>query len=623
MVETTDCRWKARKSQGRLICWALLSLLMGSFLGCVHHPLPLPGQEKKKDIVDEVMTIGDVTEVANATAIQVTGVGLVTGLNGTGGGNPPGNLRGQLEEDLRKRKFKNPKQALDSKENAMVVVTGLIPPGSRKGDPIDIMLTVPRQSKVTSLQGGTLQPCYLRNFDSTKNLSPEYQGPNRLLPGHVLARAQGPVLVGLDGEADGKPSKKRGRIWQGGVSNLDRPFFLVLKHGKKSSRVAYKVAKRINTMFQDDTRKQMEVMRLKHLMLLDEIKSQINHKFSKAVLGDHTIAKAAGKELIFVNVPWEYRLNQKRYLLLVRLIPLRETSEERVPYRQRLNAMLLDPKTTLRASLRLEALGKESMPALKKGLQSDHPLVRFCSAEALTYLGNTLGVEELSRAARQHPQLRAYCMTALASLNEAVCHMQLRDLLTSSNAEVRYGAFRALQILKDEDPQIVGEELNKSFHLHRVAPTSGPMIHYSLHRKAEIVLFGKETRFVPPFGICAGKEFTITAAPEDQRCTVTRYLMKEGREIHHQCSFQVDDILRTMAYLGAEYPTAVDLLRQANDLKCLNCSVAINAVPQPTPLEELAKAAQDPNFLTTPGMDSSQLVRPETGNREPWTVTSE
>ena len=50
------------------------------------------------------------------------------------------------------------------------------------------------------------------------------------------------------------------------------------------------------------------------------------------------------------------------------------------------------------AAIRLEALGKESLPTLKKGLSSQHPLVRFTSAEALAYLESTAGAE--SEAAR-------------------------------------------------------------------------------------------------------------------------------------------------------------------------------------------------------------------------------
>ena len=60
------------------------------------------------------------------------------------------------------------------------------------------------------------------------------------------------------------------------------------------------------------------------------------------------------------------------------------------------------------------AVGLEnaSGPALKQGLQSKHPLVRFCSAEALAYLGSPACADELARAVKQQPYLRAYALTA-------------------------------------------------------------------------------------------------------------------------------------------------------------------------------------------------------------------
>jgi hypothetical protein len=581
---------------GRMYRGGSLLLFCLSLTGCFWQHLPFPYQEKEKDILEQVMKIGDVSKVANAEPIQVQGIGLVTGLNGTGGGNPPGDLRTRLEEELLKKRYKNVKQLLDSPDCAMVIVTALIPAGSRKGDPMDVIVSLPQNSKVTSLQGGYLQSCYLRNYDTTKQLNPEYKGSNRLLPGHVLARAQGPLMIGMDNEV----GARQGRIWEGGVSNIDRPFFLVLNKDREFAKVANAVADRINSQFQDDIRKQKQVHRLKELLLLDEVKTQINHKFTQAILSDSTVAKAANKQFIYVNVPWEYRLNQKRYLRVLRLIPLKEAATERLAYRQKLRTMLLDSTDTVRAALRLEALGKESLAALKTGLESEHPMVRFCSAEAMTYLGSTAGASELAKIAAEHPQLRSYCLTALASLDESVCHMELRELLASNNSEIRYGAFRALQILEDQDPQIAGEELNESFHLHKVAPNSAPMIHYSLHRRAEVVLFGQDTRFVAPFRIVAGKEFTITAEPNDKYCTITRYLLNEGRPITAQCSFGTEEVLRKMAEMGASYLTVVDLLRQSHEFRHLNCTVAVNAIPQPVPVEKLAELAREPNFLRTP-----------------------
>src|SRR5206468_1370020 len=75
----------------------------------------------------------------------------------------------------------------------------------------------------------------------------------------------------------------------------------------------------------------------------------------------------------------------------------------RSSYSRKLADELLDPARTVSAAIRLEALGEESAPILKKGLESEHVLVRFTSAEALAYLDSPSAGEELARLVEQQP----------------------------------------------------------------------------------------------------------------------------------------------------------------------------------------------------------------------------
>src|SRR5207244_12474194 len=115
------------------------------------------------------------------------------------------------------------RELLDSPNNALVVVSALIPAGARRGDRIDVEVHLPQQSKVTSLRGGYLQECVLRNYSSTKTLNPDFKGIDTLKEGHILARGRGPLVVGL-GDGDEAARVRSGRVWEGGVSLLDRPF---------------------------------------------------------------------------------------------------------------------------------------------------------------------------------------------------------------------------------------------------------------------------------------------------------------------------------------------------------------------------------------------------------------
>jgi hypothetical protein len=590
----------ARPSGRTAAGWLLAAVLLGA-AGCAQiQPRGQVAEDPDaKFDLKEVLTVGDVTDVANASPLQVSGVGLVVGLDGTGGSAPPSEFRTLLEQQLLKQGVRDVKRVLESPENAMVLVTAIIPPGARKGDPLDLQVTLPAGSKVTSLRGGVLKECVLRNYDTSHNLDPAYQGSNKLLPGHVLAKARGPLLVGFGPEQDETVRLRQARIWDGGVSLIDRPFYLELKDDQKFARIANAVAQRINLLFPDDARKQQEVLRHSRLMVLDDVTGQLNEKFKVPTLGKGETAKAVTKDVIYIQVPYGYRLNPERYLQVARLIPLREAPEARGRYRRYLRAMLLDPAHTITAALRLEALGRESIPTLKEGLQSPQTLVRFAAAEGLAYLDNGAGADELARLAEQYDALRAYCLMAMASMDAGVCYLRLSELLASPDVTVRYGAFRALRLYPgDEQPADVrGELLGESFWLHKVAAKSSPLVHACTSQRAEVVLFGETARLRPPFKMLAGSEFTVTAEHDDDRCTVSRFVLSPPSMERRQCSLRLEDVLRTMAELGGQYPDVVDLLRQFEYRRCLNAPVRFDAAPVAVPVTELADEGKTPRLL--------------------------
>jgi hypothetical protein len=289
-------------------------------------------------------------------------------------------------------------------------------------------------------------------------------------------------------------------------------------------------------------------------------------------------------------------------------MPLREVPDQQGRYRRRLQKMLLDPPDTIRAALRLESLGKESIPVLKRGLDSEHPLVRFAAAEALAYLGSTTGVEELARLAQQHTELRMYCLMALSSLDEGICRAKLAEMLTMDDTSLRCGAFRAMRLLMDEKglrKELGGEILGQSFWLHQVAPKSDRLVYFALGKKAEIVLFGEDIRLAP-VSLLAGSEFIVAIEKGDDRCTVSRIATQEPVR-RKQCSPRLDDVLRAVAELGGGYAEAVDLLRKLDDRQAINCPIAANALPPLVSVEELADGGRNPTFLKDSPTHSREL----------------
>jgi hypothetical protein len=329
------------------------------------------------------------------------------------------------------------------------------------------------------------------------------------------------------------------------------------------------------------------------------IAEKINETFRTSLggnLGDR-VADAKDGSLIVLKIPPQYRLNLPHYMRVVGLIPLRtrETSASKQAdngrgYAQRLKDELLDPAHAVTAALRLEAVGDAGKGGLKTGLHSDSALVRFCSAESLAYEGDPTSAAELAKLVDE-PALRAFCLTALASLDESASYQALTELLASPVPETRYGAFRALRALNEREDIVQGELLGESFWLHHVAPGTRGLLHVSGTRRAEIVQFGDDAYLKPPLRLSAG-EINITAEQSDTECTVSRFNPYTHEKRHGYASLKVEDVIRKVAELGGEYATVTELLLQARRCDCVSCPVEVDALPQATSVYALRKAGQ-------------------------------
>jgi hypothetical protein len=544
----------------------------------------------------ELKVVADVSDaISNAEPLPIAGVGLVTGLSGTGSAARPSGWRSYVEQALQRKNVKNVKAILQDTNNSIVLVSGLIPSGAHKGDSFDVEITLPPGSETTSLSGGYLEECVLVDYQTIAGLGLATSGDHRS-GGLGRAKASGRLLIELgdggatetvamddmsdvgrhDKAAPGTVAARKARIWNGGRSLLERPFVLAMNEKNRQYRIVAQAADRINDRF--------------HGPLGSSSNSNI-----AATSGDQVT--------VMIGVPPQYKLNQERYLRVVRLIPLHERrksekdadpkktpnlAETMAHYKQQLEQDLLDPGHTVTAALRLEALGVDSVGALKHGLTSEHVLVRFCSAEALAYLDCRAGVPELARVIVEQPSLRAYALTAMASIDEGISVAYLQDLLANSDPEVRYGAFRALRSL--DEKSYTGDVFNQGYSLHHVPCGTTPLVHVSTSRRAEIVLFGDEPSLSADFSILAGN-FVLASAPGDTRCTISHYV--GGTNDRRQCSLKLDDVVHTMGHMNAQYGEVLQFLAQAYKIKSLPCDLRFDAMPQAPQVEELAKAGLD------------------------------
>lgn len=503
--------------------------------------------KKEDDFETKVDTrfIGKYTTVSGLNMVVLEGVGLVVGLNGTGGDPPPSGYRKQLLKEMRQRKIANPNQILRSPNTAMVIVRAYLPPMVQKKQRFDIQVRLPGGSEATSLNGGYLLETYLSER--------AHVAGKGLMKGHIFAKGAGPILISATEDKDESLAglMRRGKILGGGYSMKERDLYLDLRSDFRGSRNVMRIAKRIGERF---------------------------YSYNKHGLRQ-PLAEAKTDQRIVLKVHPRYRDNYPRYLQVIRNIDFRETPLKRRVRIQKLKHELMKPVTCATAAMRLESIGQVSVPVLKEGLKSDSPEVRFYSALSLAYLDEPDGLKELATAAKKEPAFRIFALAAMATVDDSETHALLRELMNETSAETRYGALRALSTLDKRDPFIRGEALNKQFMLHVLNTSGPPMVHLTLRKKAEIVLFGADQRFKTPLMLRAGRHILVTAAPRTNKVTVSRFQAGKADQ-RKVVSTRIADVIRTVAEFGASYPEVAQMLSDADRSRSLPGNIAIDALPE-------------------------------------------
>ncbi len=474
--------------------------------------------------------------------VEVGGVSLVTGLHGTGGDPIPSRPRQLLLGQMQARGVESPNRVLASLDTALVLVRGVLPAGIQAGDRFDLEVRIPPRSETSSLRGGWLLETELREY--------AVMSDRQLHSGHLWGRGVGPVMVDPTADArEDRVARGRGRILGGAVALKSRPLGLELKPESRS------------------------------VWNSSRIETAVNRRFHSTRHGIKAgMAKAKTERYLELGVHPRYKDNIARYMRVVRAIALRESEAERQKRLALLDKQLLDPITSSRAALQLEAIGHQAIDVLRRGIEATDPEVRFHAAEALAYLDQSEAAEPLAEAARQQPAFRVFALSALSAMDDVTAAEKLRDLLSGDSAETRYGAFRALSAMNRKDPAVMGEQLGGQFSYHVLETSGTPMIHVTRSRRPEIVLFGKDQRLHTPLAVDAGCQIMVVGTNPD-RITVSKFAMGEMDQ-RRVVSNRVDDVIRAVVELGGTYPDIVQALQEAKEKGALSSRFEVDAVPE-------------------------------------------
>lgn len=530
---------------------AFLGLGMGLAAACGGCASPLMrGQTPDEDDLvsedkerREVELVGDYARPWGLHFTELESVGLVTNLDHTGADLPPtAPQRKLLINEMMSHEVGHPDKLLRSPTTSIVLVRGILPPGIRQGDKFDVEVMLPGGSETSSLRGGWLMSSRLRQVAVIEGT---------LHTGHVDALVEGNVLVDAVFENQStRATETHGRILGRAVSNVNRDLGLAIREKDASYRIVTLISKAVNNRF---------------------------YTFDQGVKSGVCTAKRPN--FLELSIPANYRHNIAHYVRVVGKIPLREDGVKRAERIDLLEKKLLEPSSAASAAVQLEAIGKDAIGALKRGIAASDPEVKFYAAEALAYLDDAEAAAPLGEVARSESAFRWHALTALTSMNQVSALSVLSELLHVASAETRYGAFRAIHTRSPDDPSTKGETLGEAFYYH-LLPTSGePMVHFTRSKRPEVVLFGHDQRFIPPEAANAGKSILVTTVNEEM-AKVSRFRPNE-ETISETCGTSLDQLIRTVVRLGGGYADVIQLVHELKKGGSLASRVAIEALPSP------------------------------------------
>lgn len=521
-------------------------------------------------------TIGDLAKVPPLGEVQVEGVGLVVGLDGTGSNPAISPYRTKLLDRMHKASVHDAEKILQNPSTSLVLLKGRIPAGITTEDGFDVDVELDPASTTTSLAGGQLirTELYLVGFSGKGEILPQQ--------GQKLADVSGPIMIGGPGKPD---DPKVGHILGGARVRKDVPYVLIINEKRKSFRTAALLQALINTRFS----------RLKGV-------------------DEEGMANAKKDDVLSLSIPHNYHHNQYRYFQVVENLSVVDSPALRAQRLERWGKELLDPKTAGASAIRLEGIGRNAADTLKVGLANPHPQVRFFAAEALAYLGDDAGVDVLSDATKNLPQFRAYALAALAALDQPASSIRLKELMAHPDPSVRYGAFNALRIVDRGDPCLGRVRVREDppepeaddrddmamriattrrkpprradpFDLYVVDCEGPPLVHLARSHRCEIVLFGKGQKLQTPLVLGAGG-ILVNASDGDDRVQVSRVgTLAGGQDQKVTTGLELADVIRQVANLGASYPEVLSMIQAADRQRNLpatpagTVSMVVDALP--------------------------------------------
>lgn len=423
-------------------------------------------------------TIGAEASIRGIEPVLVSGLGVVVGLPGTGGGPYPTQIQATMERELARRGLgratqnedhpfagMTPKQILDDPNVAVVVVEGVVPPGAPRDGVFDVRVRKLPGSSTTSLEGGTLWSTELRF------------GPASTFGGaqsRKLGDARGAVFINPFAEPSADAEKPE-------ADGIIRTAGRILGGGKVTEPLSLEL-----------------VMDNSSHARASAIQNAINSRFPIEPGQREATARGRGPASIALTIPPSYRDRSGEFIRLVQ--GLRTDPIFGEEYAKRAAEELeATPALSEQLSWILQAVGKPALPFMNKLYESSELLPRMAALRAGARLGDPQASGPLRRLAldpRQSLALRAEAAELLGSTPlDPSTDLALRELVSDENLELRLAAYEAM--VERNDASITRTRLLDKFDLDLV-PSTRELIYVTQTGKPRIVVFGREAAIKRP-----------------------------------------------------------------------------------------------------------------------------
>lgn len=510
---------------------------------------PWKDKDEANPNLDKLLKVPDMPDLVRQAAVphgltfvSVEGVAAINRLAGTGGSVPPSGLRNELIDEMKKHEVPDPSLFLELPETALVRVQAIIPPGVRRGDPIDLRIISPPQTSATDLHGGWLMDTRLRQQQTLSGM---------VRRSDVLVVGTGQVFTRADSEG-GEDMNLRieGVVLGGGRIQQDRKLGLVIRPEYQHVKLSAKLAEAINQRF---------------------------YYYDGATRGG--IATAREDDFIEITVHPRYRRNIHRMMAVLGNVVAAGVATDTQHRLIDLGKRMGEPTTAADAAMQLEALGEPAIPTLLESLKNRDAEIRFYAAEALAYLDRNEAIEPLEQAAADQAAFRHPSLIALEGMDGRASLDALQRLTNQTSIETRYGALRSIR--RRPDGQVIMRPVKVGgVEFYNIASEGPNFIAVSLSDRPEIACFGEDVPIqITDFLMGPGGLIVRPEKDDPTQIRVSRF--RPGHEDKRATvPATISGLLTGVALTGGDYGACVSLLRTAKSNQFITCGLAIDPLPK-------------------------------------------